>query len=315
LDAPHQPVLLQAILEGLNVRAAAPGWFIDGTVGAGGHAQAILETAPQAHLLGIDRDPRSLAIAAERLAGYGQRVSLRQGSYTQMGQFTASAGFPLAEGVDGIVLDLGIASMHVDDAARGFSFRADAPLDMRFDPDSDIPTAAEMLNTCPLEDLVRILSDYGEERHAKRIARAIADARPLQTTHDLVRAVERGLRGVKYDHLHPATRTFQAVRIAVNDELAHVERVLPLALSLLRAGGRLAVISFHSLEDRLVKTYFHREARDCLCPPQQIICTCGHKTTLREITRKPLTPDAAEMAANPRSRSAKLRIVERLAVY
>jgi len=304
---PHQPVLLTEVLEALQARALPEARFIDGTLGAGGHAAALLSAAPRARLLGIDRDPRSLAVAQARLAPFAERVIFAHANYDQMSALAAQHAFAP---VDGILLDLGIASMHVDDPERGFSFRADAPLDMRYDPRSDTPSAADLLNTLSVEALADLLYTYGEERESRRLARAIVAARPLRTTGQLAAVIERVLP--RRERIHPATRTFQALRIAVNDELGALERVLPQTLALLRQGGRVAIISFHSLEDRIVKRFFARESIDCLCPPRQPRCTCGHTAQLRLLTRKPITATEAEVAANPRSRSAKLRVAERL---
>ncbi len=212
-------------------------------------------------------------------------------------------------GVDGILLDLGLSSMQLDTPERGFSFQQDAPLDMRFDPASPT-TAADLVNNLPQDELADLIYRNGEERASRRIARAIVKARPLQTTRQLAAVIETVLP--RKGRIHPATQTFQALRIAVNQELERVENVLPQAVAALKSGGRLAIISFHSLEDRIVKEYFRRESRDCICPPRQPVCTCGHKATLKEITRKPITPGEAEIAANPRARSAKLRIAEKL---
>jgi 16S rRNA (cytosine1402-N4)-methyltransferase len=209
-----------------------------------------------------------------------------------------------------MVLDLGLSSMQLDTPERGFSFQSDAPLDMRFDPTQGT-TAADLVNSLPEKDLADILYQYGEERRSYQLARAIVAARPLRTTRQLAEIVTRVTRSGK-PGMHPATRTFQALRIAVNGELNAIEAVLPQAVEALSPGGRLAVIAFHSLEDRIIKGYFQRESRDCLCPPRQPVCTCGHQASLKEITRKPVTPREDEIAANPRARSAKLRIVEKL---
>ncbi|MCC6799548.1 MAG: 16S rRNA (cytosine(1402)-N(4))-methyltransferase RsmH [Anaerolineae bacterium] len=319
-DRPHIPVLLDSVLRLLRVAeigaeiGAEPGsaCFVDGTVGAGGHAAAILETAPRARLLGLDRDPAALALAQERLAPFGARAVLAHASYEDMpAQVAAWLGEadPL---VDGILLDLGVSSMQLDQAGRGFAFMQDGPLDMRFDPTSGEPSAADLVNLLDADELADILYRYGEERHSRRIAQAIVAARPLHTTRALAEVVVGAYRGPR-EKIHPATRTFQALRIAVNDELGAVERALPAAIGLLRPGGRLAVISFHSLEDRIVKQTFKREATDCLCPPRQPICTCGHQASVALITRKPVEADGAEIARNPRSRSARLRVVARLA--
>jgi 16S rRNA (cytosine1402-N4)-methyltransferase len=311
-DRPHIPVLLAPVLDLLRVNELRAGRFVDGTVGAGGHAAAILEAAPDARLLGLDRDPAALALARERLAPFGERATLVHASYEDM---PAQVAAWLGEGaqVDGILLDLGVSSMQLDQAERGFAFMQEGPLDMRFDPTSDVPTAADLVNLLEADELADILYRYGEERHSRRIAQAIVANRPFHTTRELAEVVASAYRGPR-EKIHPATRTFQALRIAVNDELGAVERTLPRAIDLLRPGGRLAVISFHSLEDRIVKQTFKREATDCICPPRQPVCTCGHTASVKLITRKPVEADDAEIAHNPRSRSAKLRVVERLAV-
>jgi 16S rRNA (cytosine1402-N4)-methyltransferase len=283
------------------------GQYVDGTLGAGGHARGILEAStPEGRLLGLDVDPQALALARENLAPYGQRARLLQASYDSLIETLQELGW---EKVDGILLDLGLSSMQLDTPERGFSFQQDAPLDMRFDPAS--PTsAADLVNSLPQDELADLIYRYGEERASRRIAQAIVKARPLRTTRQLAAVIEAVLP--RKGHIHPATKTFQALRIAVNEELDRVENVLPQAVAALKSGGRLAIISFHSLEDRIVKEYFRRESRDCICPPRQPVCTCGHKATLKEITRKPIIPGEAEIAANPRSRSAKLRIAEKL---
>jgi 16S rRNA (cytosine1402-N4)-methyltransferase len=309
-QAPHTPVLLEAVLDRLQVAQQPAGRFIDGTVGAGGHAHAILSAAPDARLLGLDRDPVALDLARERLAPFGDRAALYHASYAQVGNVAA---FWMGDDpqVDGMLLDLGMSSMQVDDAARGFAFSHDGPLDMRFDPDSSGPTAADIINTWDEAALADVLYNYGEERHSRRIARAIVAARPLYTTRALADVVAQAQRGPR-QKIHPATRTFQALRIAVNDELGTLERALPAALDVLRPGGRLAVISFHSLEDRIVKHTFKHEASDCICPPRQPVCTCDHAPRVKIITRKPIQAGPDEIAANPRSRSARLRVAERL---
>ncbi|RMF50225.1 MAG: 16S rRNA (cytosine(1402)-N(4))-methyltransferase RsmH [Anaerolineae bacterium] len=305
-SAPHIPVLYQQVLEALHPQAG--GRYVDGTLGAGGHAQGILQASrPDGLLLGLDVDPQALAIAKERLHPFGERVILRQASYTSLQEVLQSLGW---HGVDGILLDLGVSSMQLDTAERGFSFRQDAPLDMRFSPSSP-QTAADLVNTLPEADLADILYRYGEERRARQVARAIVAARPLYTTRQLAEVVARATRSGK-PGIHPATRTFQALRMAVNQELQNIERVLPQAVEALNTGGRLAIISFHSLEDRIVKHYLRRESRDCVCPPEQPICTCQHKAALRILTRKPVTATDEECAQNPRARSAKLRVAEKL---
>ena len=299
----HIPVLLQAVLSFLQVRPG--GVYIDGTVGGGGHAAAILAaSAPDGRLLGLDRDPAALKVAREHLAPYGERVTLRRGSFADL--------LHLAEGfipADGVLLDLGLSSLQLADPARGFSFSQDGPLDMRFDP-SEGPTAADLVNTLSVRELTDLLYRYGEEKQARRIAEAIVAARPLYRTAELASLIERTVG--RREKIHPATRTFQALRIAVNRELEALEAVLPQALEALRPGGRLVVISFHSLEDRLVKQFLHREARDCICPPEIPVCVCGHRAQVRVLTPKPVRPDAAEVAANPRARSARLRAAEKV---
>ncbi len=308
---PHIPVLLDAVLDGLQVRARPAGYFVDGTLGAGGHAAAVLDAAPGAHLLGLDRDPAALALARERLARFGDRVTLRHASYTQMGALVPAWLAWRAPGVDGILLDLGVSSMQIDTPERGFAFMLDGPLDMRFDPAGGGLTAADIVNTWDADAIADVLYRYGEERNSRRIARAIVAARPIESTRQLADVIAAAQRGPR-QNIHPATRAFQALRIAVNDELAALERALPDAIGLLRPGGRLAVISFHSLEDRIVKQAFKREASDCICPPRQPVCTCDHVARVRVVTRKPVMAGQAEQDANPRSRSARLRIVERV---
>jgi 16S rRNA (cytosine1402-N4)-methyltransferase len=304
-QTPHQPVLYHEII--LALQPKNKGLYVDGTLGAGGHARGILEAcAPDGRLLGLDVDPQALALARKTLAPYGERARLMQASYDSLTETLPEVGW---EEVDGILLDLGLSSMQLDTPERGFSFQQDAPLDMRFDPASPT-TAADLVNTLPGDELADLIYEYGEERASRRIAQAIVKARPLQTTRQLAAVIESVLP--RRGRVHPATQTFQALRIAVNQELERVENVLPQAVAALKSGGRLAIISFHSLEDRIVKEYFRRESRDCICPPRQPICTCGHKATLKEFSRKPITPGEAEIAANPRARSAKLRVVEKL---
>lgn len=306
MDTPHQPVLYHEIIHALQPKS--PGFYVDGTVGAGGHARGILEAcAPDGRLLGLDLDPQALALAGETLAPYQPRFHLLQASYAALDSVLLQLGWPP---VQGILLDLGLSSMQVDHPERGFSFLHDGPLDMRFDPRQPV-SAADLVNTLPEAELVEILYRYGEERKARQIARAILQARPVQTTRQLVAVIE-AVSPRRSDRLHPATRTFQALRIAVNRELDTIQSALPQAVAALAPGGRLAVISFHSLEDRLVKEFFRRESRDCLCPPRQPVCTCGHVATLKEITRKPVTPTEAEIKQNPRARSAKLRVAEKI---
>ncbi len=303
---PHLPVLYHQVIRYLQPRPG--GRYVDGTLGAGGHAYGILKaSAPDGLLLGLDVDPQALALAQEYLSPFGERAILREASYTTLAEQLRVLGW---SSVEGIVLDLGLSSMQLDTPERGFSFQKDAPLDMRFSPRTP-QTAADLVNTLPEADLADIIYRYGEERRSRRVARAIVAARPIRTTRQLAEVVARvthsGRPGV-----HPATRTFQALRIAVNQELVNIETVLPQAIAALNPGGRLAVISFHSLEDRIVKHYFRQESRDCICPPRQPVCTCGHTAQVRVLTRKPVVAQAKEIEQNPRARSARLRVVEKL---
>jgi len=307
---PHIPVLLEAVLASLMPEGRVPQRVIDGTLGAGGHSAALLDRGAGA-VLGLDVDPQAIAAATARLAPYGDRARIVHASYVNMARIAHDHGW--ADGVDAILPDLGASSMQFDTAGRGFSFRADALLDMRFDPTSGLPTAADLINTLDERALADLIFKYGEDRDARRIARAIVNARPIATTGMLAEVIARVSPRRPHERIHPATRTFQALRIAVNDELATIERALPAAIDQLRPGGRLAVISFHSLEDRLVKGAFRLAATDCICPPKVPVCVCGHRASVRLITRKPIEADPAEAEANPRARSARLRVVERLA--
>jgi len=304
-DAPyHRPVLYQEVLSALRPRAG--GRYIDGTVGAGGHAAGVMEASnPDGLLLGLDRDPQALEIAGAKLAEFGDRVQLRHAPFAEMDVQAEALGW---HAVDGILLDLGLSSMQLDQSDRGFAFKEDGPLDMRFDP-QQVLSAADVVNNWPETDLAQALLTLGEERRAKRIARAIVNARPVESTGQLAQIVSNSV-GRAGGRRHPATKTFQALRMAVNDELGQLQKGLEAADGKLSAGGRLAVIAFHSLEDRMVKQYFKRESSDCICPPDQPICTCGHKASLRIITRKPIRPSQAEVSNNPRARSARLRVAE-----
>jgi 16S rRNA (cytosine1402-N4)-methyltransferase len=300
----HIPVLLQPILD-----AFLPAEHIlDGTVGAGGHSAALLENGAQT-LLGLDRDTSALELAREKLSPYGERARLLHMSYADMRAAAAQIGW---EQVDGILLDLGVSSMQFDRPERGFAFRYDGPLDMRFDMNSSEPPAADIINYWDANDLADIFYRYGEERHGRKLAHAIVNARPLATTRDLVAVIERVAPRRKSDKIHPATRVFQALRIAVNDELGTLERALPVAIDLLRPGGRLAVISFHSLEDRLVKHWMQREAATSVPDPASRTGRRTQAATVELITRKPVGASSEEIQRNPRSRSAKLRIVKKL---
>ncbi len=309
-DSPHQPVLYKEIIHALQPHDG--GRYVDGTLGAGGHARGIMEaSAPDGQLLGLDVDPQALAIARRNLAPYEHRIHLAQASYTSLLAQLAEIGW---DEVDGIVLDLGASSMQFDTPERGFSFLQDAPLDMRFGPHLS-QTAADLVNESSERELADLIYRYGEERDSRRIARAIVKARPIYTTRELVAVIESiSPRRGSFDKLrrvHPATRTFQALRIAVNEELASIEEVLPQALTALRPGGRLAVISFHSLEDRIIKDYFRGQSRDLVNPPYEQIYEVERKATLKEVNRNPITPSEKEIKNNPRARSAKLRIAEK----
>jgi 16S rRNA (cytosine1402-N4)-methyltransferase len=283
--------------------------FIDGTLGAGGHAEALLEASgPDGHLLGFDLDTAALEAAQARLARFEGRFRAVHASYAQMGELAPRLGFGI---VDGILLDLGFSSLQVDDPERGFAFRHEGPLDMRYDLSRPV-TAADLVNGLREAELADLIYRYGEERHARRIAQAIVRARPIQTTTELAAVVAGAIPRARHEKIHPATRTFQALRIAVNDELETLSQALPQAVELLRPGGRLVVISFHSLEDRIVKDFLRRESSDCICPPEQPVCTCNHKATLSLMARKPITASEEEITANPRARSAKLRAAVRL---
>ena len=302
----HLPVLYHEIIHVL--RPVSPGYYVDGTLGAGGHADGILQASrPAGRLLGMDLDPQALSLAQEKLAPYGDRVTIIQASYASLSEQLTRLGWSL---VQGILLDLGVSSMQFDTPDRGFSFQRDGPLDMRFNPDNPL-TAAELVNHLPEGELADILWKFGEERSSRRIAQAIVRARPLHSTHQLADVVRKA-SGKPGGSIHPATRTFQALRIAVNQELQTLEETLPKAIEALAPGGRLAVISFHSLEDRLVKQYFRRESQDCICDPAQPVCTCNHKATIQEVTRHPIQPGEAELGQNPRARSARLRVAEKL---
>src|SRR3990172_2906144 len=302
----HTPVLYQQVLSAL--RPSAGSRYIDGTLGAGGHAFGILEiSSPDGLLLGLDRDPEALVQAGSRLRVFGPRALLRQGSFGDLTSVAEQAGW---SNVQGVLLDLGMSSMQLEDPSRGFSFQRDGPLDMRFDRSQSL-SAADLVNQTSERELADILVRFGEEPRARRIARAIVAVRPLESTAELAKAVAGALRG-RRPRIHPATRTFQALRIAVNDELTVLEAGLEQAVDLLRPGGRVVVVAFHSLEDRIVKGYFRRESQDCICPPEQPVCTCGHQARLKILTRRPTQPTEQEVLGNSRARSAKMRVAERL---
>jgi 16S rRNA (cytosine1402-N4)-methyltransferase len=302
----HKPVLYKEIIHALQPRSG--GRYVDGTLGAGGHARGILEAcSPDGLLLGLDVDPQALALARETLAPYEKRIHLVQASHITLAEQLAALKW---DAIDGIVLDLGASSMQFDNAERGFSFMHDGPLDMRFGPQA-LMSAEEIINTFDERELADMIYRYGEDRDSRKIARAIVASRPLHTTRELVAVIEKASprRG---DKLHPATQTFQALRIAVNDELAAVEKTLPQAVAALRPGGRCAVISFHSLEDRIVKEYFREQSKELINPPYEQIYEVERKAVVEMINKKPILPSVEEIQDNPRARSSKLRVVEKL---
>ncbi|MHB8777532.1 MAG: 16S rRNA (cytosine(1402)-N(4))-methyltransferase RsmH [Anaerolineales bacterium] len=303
---PHKPVLYQEIIHALQPHSG--GRYVDGTLGAGGHARGILEAcAPDGSLLGLDVDPQALALARETLAPYEGRIHLVQASHITLSEQLAALKWDL---VDGIVLDLGASSMQFDDAGRGFSFMQDGPLDMRFGPHA-LMSGKQIVNTFDERELADIIFRYGEDRDSRRIAKAIVMNRPLRTTRELVAVIEKASprRG---ERVHPATQTFQALRIVVNDELAAVEKTLPQAVAALRPSGRCAVISFHSLEDRIVKDYFREQGKDIVNPPYEQKYAEERKAVVKLVNKKPILPSDEEIKDNPRARSAKLRVVEKL---
>lgn len=302
---PHLPVLYKEIITVLDPKPS--GRYIDGTLGAGGHSFGILtESSPTGKLLGLDLDPTAIKLATERLNSFGERAIIQRRSYTEMAQAAEQIGW---DAVDGILLDLGVSSMQLDTPERGFSFIHDGPLDMRFTPENGV-SAADLVNTWSEADLSDLIFRYGEDRNARKIARVIVANRPFSTTEQLAALLKQKFGSM--EKIHPATRTFQAIRIEVNQELKNVENTLPVAINLLKPGGILAVISFHSLEDRIVKDVFKTESVDCLCPPRQPICTCGHKASIELVTKKPIIASEEETKTNSRARSAKLRIIRKL---
>lgn len=302
----HTPVLLTEALQALAVRPN--GRYIDATVGLAGHSFAILNaSSPSGRLLGFDVDPEALVQAQTRLRPFGSRAQLVHANFRELAALASAAEFTA---VDGILLDLGVSSLQLGPDGRGFSFQFEARLDMRMDPRLPL-SAAELVNSLEERELANLLLRYGEEPQARRVARAIVRARPIGSTIQLAETVAAAA-GRFGQRMHPATRTFQALRIAVNSELESLEMALAASLSVLRTGGRLAVISFHSLEDRIVKDFIRSESRDCVCPPSLPICVCTHRARLKALTRTPIVPGSAEVASNPRSRSSKLRIAERL---
>ena len=309
-DFHHVSVLLQECLDGLDIKP--DGIYVDGTLGGAGHSSQIAKRLTTGRLIGIDRDPVALKAAGQRLAPYGDTVTLVHSNFCQIAQVLQRLDIPA---VDGILLDLGVSSPQLDDGARGFSYMADAPLDMRMNGE-DAFDAGQLVNTWSQEELRRILYEYGEERYAPQIAAAICrrrEQKPIETTLELVDIIRSAMPPAALrEKQHPAKRSFQAIRIAVNDELGSVEQVMRDAIPLLNPGGRLAVITFHSLEDRIVKTAMADAARGCTCPPSFPVCVCGKKPQVRLVSRKPIVATEEELQINPRSRSAKLRLCEKL---
>ena len=306
----HKPVLLEECIQALNIRP--DGIYLDGTLGRAGHSREIARRLAGGRLICVDRDQAALDAAQERLREWMDKVTLVHSNFDRLDEILDKLSLP---GVDGMLFDLGVSSPQLDDGARGFSYRTDAPLDMRMDQSEGL-TAAQVVNTWPQEELKRILSQYGEERYAPSIAAAIVrrrQERPIETTLDLVDVIKSGMpaKALK-EKQHPAKRSFQAIRIAVNDELSSVDRMIQAAVPRLNQGGRLAVITFHSLEDRIVKTGLAAFAKGCICPPDFPVCVCGRTPDVKLISRKPILPTAEEIEENPRARSAKLRVAEKL---
>ncbi len=309
-DFHHVSVLLWECIDGLNIKP--DGVYVDGTLGGAGHSSQIVKRLETGRLIGIDRDQVALKAAGERLAPYKENVTLVHSNFSEIKQVLQDLQI---EGVDGILLDLGVSSPQLDDGERGFSYMADAPLDMRMNR-SDSLSANEVVNQWSYDELKRILYDYGEERYAPKIAAAICnrrDQKPIETTLELVDIIRSAMPPAALrEKQHPAKRSFQAIRIAVNDELGSVEKVMKDAIDCLNPGGRLAIITFHSLEDRIVKLGMQDAAKGCTCPPSFPVCVCGKKPKVKLITRKPIVSGEEELEMNPRARSAKLRVCEKL---
>ena len=306
----HISVLLDECIENLNIKP--DGIYVDGTLGMGGHSEQILKRLTTGRLIGIDRDESAIERAGERLKEYSDRLTLVHSNFCDVAAVLEELGI---EGVDGMLFDLGVSSPQLDESERGFSYMNDAPLDMRMDNSSPL-TAWNVVNEWPEDELVRILRDYGEERFARRIASRIVERRgekPVETTLELVDIIKSAMpASALREKQHPAKRSFQAIRIAVNDELGAVEEMMKTAPDKLNKGGRLCVISFHSLEDRIVKTSIAKRENGCTCPREAPICVCGFVQTLKSVHRKPITPGEDELKENPRSRSAKLRVAEKV---
>ena len=309
-DFYHVSVLLEECIEGLDIKP--DGIYVDGTLGGAGHSSQIAKRLTTGRLIGIDRDPVALKAAGERLAPYADRVTLVHSNFCEIAQVLSDLGI---DGVDGILLDLGVSSPQLDDGSRGFSYMADAPLDMRMN-NEDALSAYEVVNHWSQDELKRILYDYGEERYAPRIAGAICarrEEKPIETTLELVDIIRSAMPAAALrEKQHPAKRSFQAIRIAVNDELGSVEKVMRDAIPCLNPEGRLAIITFHSLEDRIVKNGMATASKGCTCPPNFPVCVCGKKPQVKLVTRKPIVSGDEELERNPRARSAKLRVCEKL---
>jgi len=307
----HRSVLLDEAVELLNVNDG--GTFVDATLGMGGHAERILELTKSSSVLAMDQDADALGLARERLGHYGDRIKFFHSNFTEIKTVLSESGVSV---VDGVLGDLGVSSLQLDSPERGFSFRFEAPLDMRMDATSDAPTAAELLATLSEVEIANIIYQYGEERFSRRIARRIIERReagtPVETTSQLVELIERSVRRNPKDKIHPATRTFQALRIAVNRELEALEQFVTDAIDILKMNGRFAIITFHSLEDRIVKHAFRKMSGKCSCPPRIPQCVCGARKVVEILTRKPIVPGEDEIATNARSRSAKLRAVKKI---
>ncbi len=310
-DAPHRPVLLRETIHFLE--AARGGFYVDGTLGLGGHSEAILKASSDARVIGIDLDSVAIKLATERLAEFGDRFQAVHGNFRDLASVIEEAGETT---VNGVLVDLGVSSLQLDSPARGFSFRSDAPLDMRLDAEGDDETAADLLRRLEEEEIARIIFENGEERRSRRIARRIVERReagePIETTKELADLVAKAVGYSKSQKIHPATRTFQALRIAVNKELEGLDRFVETAIDLLQPEGRLVTIAFHSLEDRILKREFRRLAGQCQCSSRLPVCSCGARRVVEILTRRPVTADEFEVNDNPRARSAKLRAGRKL---
>lgn len=306
----HVPVLLNECIEGLNIKP--DGIYVDGTFGRAGHSAEIAKRLTTGRLIGIDRDMTAITEAGKTLEEYGDKVTLVHGNFSKVGEILRNLGI---NKVDGMLFDLGVSSPQLDDAERGFSYMNDAPLDMRMDRSSPL-TAFNIVNEWDEQELKRILFEFGEERYAPRIASVIVASRkekPISTTFELVEVIRKAMPAAALrEKQHPAKRSFQAIRISVNDELSAISEMMGEAMDMLAPGGRLAVISFHSLEDRIVKNAIRARENGCTCPPEFPVCVCGFKQTMKSVSRKPIVPGTKEMEENPRARSAKLRVAERI---